>query len=1062
MSENSLTGPIPPELGGLVGLETLDLDFNSLTGPVPRFLSGLAELRRVFLQANQLTGPIPPELGDLRSLEFLALSSNDLTGPIPPVLGGLANLNFLWLGDNDLTGSIPAELGDLTSLRDLSLSGNRLTGPIPPVLGGLANLRGLGLDRNNLTGPIPPELGSLAQLQDLALSDNDLTGSLPLSFVGLTKLESVGCRGTLGVCVPATDEFRDWARGVRARGNDNSLDVAFCDEIDADALQSLYDATNGDAWTRSDGWLEDENLGRWHGVRTDSIGRVAGLDLRGNGLSGHLPDGMGLLASLTELRIGDNALSGRMPLSLAGLPLEEFDYTGTSLCVANDAGFRDWLTGIPRHMGTAVRCPPLTEREALEWVYRRTGGPGWGERTGWLTDAPLADWYGVNTDESGRVVGLSLARNGLSGAIPVELGELSALTDLYLGRNQFEGAIPAEIGQLSKLRHLDLSHNELTGPIPAEIGELSVLTYLGLGYNRLSNGIPGEIGRLSELRVLDLRRNRLSGPIPPVIGDVDGLEALYVGENYLSGEIPGELGRLAALRTLEAGGNGLSGSIPPELGRLDRLKGLYLGSNQLSGEIPKEIGRLARLNGLSLGNNQLSGPIPAGLGDLANLAQLDLGDNDLTGRLPPELGRATRLEHLDLRFNALNGPVPPEFGNLTLMRSLILANNADLAGPLPPGMTALERLERFMAGGTGLCRPADRGFDAWFGTISERRLARCAGGTAVYLTQTIQSWDDPVPLLAGEQALLRVFVTAPEEATVTMPDVRATFYVDGTERHSVLIAGSTRSIPAEVMQGDLELSANAEIPDWVIVPGLEMVIEVDPESTLDAALGVTKRIPEEGRMAVDVQAVPPFQLTLVPLLFAPEPDSSVVESVLAMAEDPDGHELLADVRTLLPATDRAVVAHEPVAMSFRSPFPMHRLIQAVRTIEGGSGHWMGVFQPNYDPESFSYRPIAGVGSKPGWTSVSKRDPGTIAHELGHNLSLGHAPCGNPGSTDPWYPHSDGRIGVWGYDFGRSALVKPDIPDVMSYCDRFGYWISDFSFNKALKHRLANGGAQPPQ
>ena len=128
---------------------------------------------------------------------------------------------------------------------------------------------------------------------------------------------------------------------------------------------------------------------------------------------------MGLLANLTELTIGGNALSGRMPLSLAGLQLELFDYAETALCVVDDAGFRQWLNGITRHRGTGAQCPPLTDREALESVYRRTDGPGWNESTHWLTDAPLAQWHGVETDAEGRVIGLNLANNGLSGQIPV-------------------------------------------------------------------------------------------------------------------------------------------------------------------------------------------------------------------------------------------------------------------------------------------------------------------------------------------------------------------------------------------------------------------------------------------------------------------------------------------------------------------------------------------------------------------------------------------------------------------------------------------------------------------
>ena len=54
-------------------------------------------------------------------------------------------------------------------------------------------------------------------------------------------------------------------------------------------LRTLYEATDGENWTRSDGWLEGVDLSGWHGLETDSVGRVSGLDLSANGLSGELP-----------------------------------------------------------------------------------------------------------------------------------------------------------------------------------------------------------------------------------------------------------------------------------------------------------------------------------------------------------------------------------------------------------------------------------------------------------------------------------------------------------------------------------------------------------------------------------------------------------------------------------------------------------------------------------------------------------------------------------------------------------------------------------------------------
>ena len=527
---------------------------------------------------------------------------------------------------------------------------------------------------------------------------------------------------------------------------------------------------------------------------------------------------------------------------------------------------------------------------------------------------------------------------------------------------------------------------------------------------------------------------RLSWLVPPELGDPSGLDYLDLSQNQLSGEIPERFGNLGELRFLRLYDNRLTGAIPPGIANLDRLVLL------------------------DLSRNRLTGPIPSGLGDLTKLTELDLGDNQLAGPLPVELGRAGSLESLDLRSNALAGQIPAEYSNLGALKELILAHNPELAGPLPEGFTELDRLERLVTGGTSLCRPTDPGFDVWFGAIPHGYVARCREGPSVYLTQTTQSWEDPVPLLAGEPALLRVFVIAPSGTDATMPDVVATFHVDGSERHSVRIPASGQTIPAEVVEGDLALSVNAEIPAEVIVPGLEMVIEVDPDRTLEPALGVTKRIPEAGRMPVDVQAVPPFQLTLIPFLWEDVSDSSIVQSVNEMVDDAaGGHELFRDVRTLLPVAELSVTAHEPVSMSHSNANQLLAQIEAMRLMEGGSGYWMGVLERRPGARSSWFPGVAWLGGHVSYSMPPNAS--TIAHELGHNLGLLHAPCGNPGGVDPWFPHPAGRIGAWGFDFERSALVRPITPDFMSYCGSGNEWVSDYNFNKTLAYRLANDGAE---
>ena len=550
---------------------------------------------------------------------------------------------------------------------------------------------------------------------------------------------------------------------------------------------------------------------------------------------------------------------------------------------------------------------------------------------------------------------------------------------------------------------------------------------------------------------IDLARNNLSGPIPPELGELANLTSLSLVWNNLSGPIPPELGELANLTSLSLGPNNLSGPIPPELGGLANLTSLSLVGNNLSGPIPPEFGSLSSLKTLDLWNSALTGPIPPELGNLSSLARLYLDENALTGPIPPELGNLSSLYTLRLSDNKLTGPVPPEFGRLTNLREMGLANNAGMSGALPASLTALRRLQVLATVRTDLCAPSDADFLAWLDGVRKRRIAPCVrgAGTMAYLTQAVQSREFPVPLVAGERALLRVFVTSQQVTNAGIPQVRATFYLGGGETHVTDIPGKSVAIPEEVDESILSKSSNAEIPGEIVQPGLEMVINIDPEGTLDPALGVTRRIPETGRMAVDVRAMPLLDLTVIPFLWSEAPDSSILDITKGMASDPENHELLWHTRTLLPVGDLEVTAHEPVVSSSNSARTIFGETKAIRVMEGGTGHYMGTMTS----------PVTGAGGladAPGRWIFSLPISWHIAHELGHNFSLEHAPCGDAGGPDPSYPYPDGSIGAWGYDFrDGGSLVSPRTADLMSYCEP--NWISDFYFANALRFRLSDEG-----
>jgi len=258
-------------------------------------------------------------------------------------------------------------------------------------------------------------------------------------------------------------------------------------------------------------------------------------------------------------------------------------------------------TGLQDCTASSRQAAPLSDRDILVIFYKATGGPNWTNNENWLSSKPIGEWFGVTTDESGRVIEL-----------------VRTFADNMIGE------IPPEIGMLDELRKLNLS-GELTGTIPPEIGNLSKLEELLLMFNELTGEIPPELGQLSNLKRLQLTGNNLYGEIPPELANLRNLEGLNLAINELDGRIPPELGQLQKLEWLGLNNNLLRGEIPPELGDLENLIELVLQDNFLIGQVPTELGNLSRMEYLGIFNTGITGCIPNSLQDQLT-DHADLGD----------------------------------------------------------------------------------------------------------------------------------------------------------------------------------------------------------------------------------------------------------------------------------------------------------------------------------------------------------------------------------------------------------------------------------------------------
>lgn len=879
----------------------------------------------------------------------------------------------------------------------IRLLDNNLTGPIPPELGNLSELRYLSLAENTLEGRIPPDLGKLAKLDSLSLSWNELSGPIPPEFGNLSSLSTL--------------------------------------------------------------WLYSNELS---GAIPPELGRLSELEditLTGNLLEGAIPGELGNLGSLTYLSLAINRLSGPIPAELGNLASLE-----TLRLTSNE------LSGeIP---------PELGNLSLLTW--------------------------------------LSLARNRLSGPIPAELGNMASLETLGLYNNELSGEIPPSLGNLAKLEDLSISDNHLEGSIPAEIGKLPSLVWLIVRRNRLSGRIPPELGQLSSLRSLALGQNRLTGAIPPELGDMASLEDLSLIYNSLSGEIPPELGRLPALRRLALYSNSFSGEIPAEIGNIRTLEDLSItGNRDMDGLMPRALMQLAALGELYTYSTGVCPQIDAAfqdwldaipdarlndcdaedverlalaevyrrsggdswtdrngwnssmpLGEWHGIAtsggrvgELELRENHLAGPLPGEIANLTELRVLDVGGNELTGGVPPTMSSLSRLTELRLDDNPGLVGILPFEWTQLGQVDSFDYTQTGLCASPAASFQAWLGGIEHAAGATCENPEEVvlslpivYLTQAIQSPSGNVALVAGRDALLRVFVTGDQQRAFFEPEVVARFLREGREVHRVVIRAEDDRMPTVADEGDLHTSYDAVIPAAYIQPGVELAVEVDPQEQVPRAPGSVVRFPASGSWPLDIVEVPPMQLTIVPVVEAAEPDSSLFDWTDSISEDSPQVGLL---RHAFPFAEFSAATRETYVTSLDltdedDQWNLVLELEAVRAADNATGYYYGA------AASVNGR-VRGVARRPGWASMGRPLAAELAHEVGHNLSLRHVPCGRPLGIDPDFPYPDGSIGVWGYDFrSRSVLSPATRRDIMGYCYSRG-WLSDYSYQKVLRHREAVEG-----
>ncbi|TXG47615.1 hypothetical protein EZV62_026909 [Acer yangbiense] len=158
----------------------LNISYFGLAGTIPPQLGNLSFLQSLDIRNNSFSGSLPDELAQLRRLKYINFMFNSFHIEIPPWFGSSSKLQHLFLNNNNLVGTIPLSLGNLSSLRVVDLSYNQLSGTIPSSIFQISSLETLNLSYNQLSDSFPSIIFNLPSLQVIDFSSNSLSGGLLL------------------------------------------------------------------------------------------------------------------------------------------------------------------------------------------------------------------------------------------------------------------------------------------------------------------------------------------------------------------------------------------------------------------------------------------------------------------------------------------------------------------------------------------------------------------------------------------------------------------------------------------------------------------------------------------------------------------------------------------------------------------------------------------------------------------------------------------------------------------------------------------------------------------
>ena len=308
-------------------------------------------------------------------------------------------------------------------------------------------------------------------------------------------------------------------------------------------------------------------------------------------------------------------------------------------------------------------------------------------------------------------------------------------------------------------------------------------------------------------------------------------------------------------------------------------------------------------------------------------------------------------------------------------------------------------------------------------------------------------------IVPAKELLVRAYLVA-ETAGNVAPTVRLTGLSGATTLGSLTMTGPA-TVPVlaagAALPGGLRYDEtqtyNATVPAAWVAAGLSVKVDIDPDQRFGTPISVTVTPAVGTRTSIDLVLVPLVSGSNVPAM----PDPALVLDELTRRMPAERGRISVSVRA--PYTLTSVTDGVDTDADWSNALSE---LEQLRRSEAPARQYYGMVQPQVTAGTAGIGFVNRVGASTpslsalGWDASRSSWRRTMTHELGHNYSRPHAPCGGAGSPDVNYPYAGGALSATPlFESLLDDIVSPANQfDVMGYCN--GSWFSDYNFREVQR------------